>query len=175
MNYEEFRLPGSTARQRNVLTADAERGIFKYGTSSVNLLTLAASKGQTSTLDPTIATTLAAIRSSFSQGGLTPLGDNQQRFTWNSPASQVRKFTSVRLDFNLTSKHHLDNVWNYNVFSSSPDQLNSRDPVFPGLGIGIGGQYSDRFSNSTGFDVETESHERAAIRARRWRYGALLS
>ncbi|MDQ3174634.1 MAG: TonB-dependent receptor, partial [Acidobacteriota bacterium] len=150
VNYEEFRLPGSTARQRNVLTADAEKGIFKYGTSSVNLLTLAASKGQTATVDPTIASTLAAIRSSFSQGGVTPLGDNQQRFTWNSPASQVRKFTSVRLDFNLTPNHHLDNVWNYNVFVSSPDQLNSRDPIFPDLPIGIGGQYSDRFSNSTG-------------------------
>lgn len=150
VNYEEFRLPGSTARQRNVLTADAEKGIFKYGTTSKDLLALAASRGQTATIDPTIATTLASIRSSFSQGGLTPLGDNQQRFTWNSPASQVRKFTAVRLDFNLTPNHHLDNVWNYNVFVSSPDQLNSRDPIFPGLAIGTGGQYSDRFSNSTG-------------------------
>jgi hypothetical protein len=153
VNYEEFRLPGSTARQRVVLTQDAERGIFKYGSGgsrSRDLLALAAANGQTATIDPTIGSTLAAIRGTFSQGGLTPLGDNQQRFTWNSPASQVRKFTSVRLDFNLTPNHHLDNVWNYNVFASSPDQLNSRDPIFPGLPIGTGGQYSDRFSNSTG-------------------------
>ncbi|HEV8429978.1 MAG TPA: carboxypeptidase-like regulatory domain-containing protein [Pyrinomonadaceae bacterium] len=150
VNYEEFRLPGSTARQRNVLTPDAQQGIFRYGSNSVNLLTLAASKGQTSTIDPTIATNLSAIRASLSQGGLTTLGDNQQRFTWNSPAAQVRKFTTVRLDFNLTSKHHLDNVWNYNVFRSSPDQLNGRDPIFPGLGIGTGGQYSLRFSDSLG-------------------------
>ncbi|HJS22726.1 MAG TPA: carboxypeptidase regulatory-like domain-containing protein, partial [Pyrinomonadaceae bacterium] len=153
VNYEEFRLPGSTARQRVVLTQDAERGIFKYGSGgsrSRDLLALASANGQTATIDPTIGSTLAAIRGTFSQGGLTPLGDNQQRFTWNSPASQVRKFTSVRLDFNLTPNHHLDNVWNYNVFASSPDQLNSRDPIFPGLPIGTGGQYSDRFSNSTG-------------------------
>jgi len=153
VNYEEFRLPGSTARQRNVLTQDAEKGIFKYGSGgslSKDLFALAAANGQTATIDPIIGSTLAAIRGTFSQGGLTPLGDNQQRFTWNSPASQVRKFTSVRLDFNLTPNHHLDNVWNYNVFSSSPDQLNSRDAIFPGLPIGTGGQYSDRFSNSTG-------------------------
>jgi len=153
VNYEEFRLPGSTARQRVVLTQDAERGIFKYGSGgarSKDLLALAAANVQTATIDPTIGSTLAAIRGTFSQGGLTPLGDNQQRFTWNSPASQVRKFTSVRLDFNLTPNHHLDNVWNYNVFASSPDQLNSRDAIFPGLPIGTGGQYSDRFSNSTG-------------------------
>ena len=153
VNYEEFRLPGSTARQRVVLTQDAEKGIFKYGSGgsrSKDLLAMAAANGQTATIDPTIGSTLAAIRATFSQGGLTPLGDNQQRFTWNSPASQVRKFTSVRLDFNLTPNHHLDNVWNYNVFASSPDQLNSRDAIFPGLPIGTGGQYSDRFSNSTG-------------------------
>lgn len=150
VNYEEFRIPGSTARQRNVLTPDAEKGIFKYGNTSVNLLTLAASKGQTSTIDPTIASTLAAIRGSLSQGGLTALGANQQRFTWNSPASQVRKFTTVRFDFNITKKHHLDNIWNYNVFRSSPDQLNGRDAIFPGLEIGTGGQYSLRFSDSLG-------------------------
>ena len=150
VNYEEFRLPGSTARQRNVLTPDAEKGIFTYGNRTVNLLTLAASKGQTSTIDPTIGSTLTAIRGSLSQGGLTPLGDNQQRFTWNSPADQVRKFATVRFDFNLTKNHHLDNVWNYNVFRSSPDQLNSRDAIFPGLDIGTGGQYSLRFSDSIG-------------------------
>jgi hypothetical protein len=153
VNYEEFRIPGSTARQRVVLTQDAERGIFKYGSGgsrSKDLLALGTANGQIATIDPIIGSTLAAIRATFSQGGLTPLGDNQQRFTWNSPASQVRKFTSVRLDFNLTPNHHLDNVWNYNVFTSSPDQLNGRDPIFPGLPIGTGGQYSDRFSNSTG-------------------------
>src|ERR1041384_3679432 len=45
VNYEEFRLPGSTARQRVVLTQDAEKGIFKYGSggsSSKGLLALAA-------------------------------------------------------------------------------------------------------------------------------------
>jgi carboxypeptidase family protein len=151
VNYEEFRLPGSTARQRNVLTPDAEKGIFKYGTGgslSKDLLALALSKGQTSTIDPTIGAMISKIRGTLSAGALAPLGDNQQRFTFNSPASALRKFSSVRFDFNLTSKHHLENVWNYNVFISSPDQLNSRDNVFPGLPIGVGGQYSDRFSDS---------------------------
>lgn len=162
VNYEEFRLPGATARQRNVLAPDAEKGIFKYGTGGAtqrNLLTLAAAadcdaatagvQPCTSTLDPIIGNMVGQIRNSLAGGSLANLGDNQQRFTWNSPASQVRKFTSVRLDFNLTSKHHLENVWNYQFFASSPDQLNSRDSIFPGIEIGIGGQFSDRFSNST--------------------------
>ena len=160
VNYEEFRIPGSTARQRTVLGADAANGIFKYGTSgSVNLLTLAASKDCdpataglqpcTSTIDPVVGSMLSKIRSSLSQGAITTLSDpNVQRFTWNSPASQVRKFSTVRFDFKLSKKHSLENIWNYNVFVSSPDQLNSRDAIFPGIGIGIGGQYSDRFSDS---------------------------
>jgi hypothetical protein len=150
VNYEEFRIPGSTARQRTVLGTDAAAGIFKYGTSgSVNLLTLAAAKGQTATIDPTIGSMLGKIRGSLSGGSITSLSDpNLQRFTWNSPASQVRKFSTVRFDFKVSKKHSIENIWNYNVFKSSPDQLNSRDPVFPGLGIGVGGQYSLRFSDS---------------------------
>jgi hypothetical protein len=159
-NYEEFRLPGATARQRNVVTSDAANGIFKYGTGgSVNLLTLAAGKDCdpataglqpcTSTIDPQIGAMLGSIRSSLSKGSVTNLSDpNLQRFTWNSPASQVRKFSTVRLDFKLSKKHSLENIWNYNVFVSSPDQLNSRDSIFPGIEMGIGGQYSDRFSDS---------------------------
>src|SRR5438045_4291025 len=59
----------------------------------------------------------------------------------------ISRASTVRFDFNITSKHHLENVWNYNVFISTPDQLNSRDSVFPDLPIGVGGQYSDRFSD----------------------------
>jgi hypothetical protein len=165
-NYEEFRLPGSTSRQRIVLTPDAQNGIFKYGTGgslSKDLFALAggvAAAGRdcdpatpgnqncTTTVDPTVGAMLGKIRSSLAQGGLQALGDNQQRFTWNSPANTLRKFSTVRFDVNLSKKHHLENVWNYNVFISSPDQLNSRDAIFPGIPIGTGGQYSDRFSDS---------------------------
>jgi Carboxypeptidase regulatory-like domain len=166
-NYEEFRLPGSTARQRNVLTPDAQNGIFRYGSGatavSKDLYALAAgvaaagrdcdpttpgNQNCTTTADPIVGAMLGKIRSSLTQGGLQALGDNQQRFTWNSPANNLRKFSTVRFDVNLTKKHHLENVWNYNVFISTPDQLNSRDSIFPGIPIGIGGQYSDRFSDS---------------------------
>jgi hypothetical protein len=67
-NYEEFRLPESRNRTRNVLSSAAQAGDFSYtagdgsGTKTINLLALAASKGQTSTTDPTIAKLLADIR-----------------------------------------------------------------------------------------------------------------
>lgn len=162
VNYEEFRIPGSTARNRNVLTTDAASGIFRYGTSSSkNVLSLALPAGTDcdlttagvqpcpTTTDPTVGAMLGTIRSSLTGGAITNLSDpNIQRFTWNSPASQVRKFTTVRFDLKLNSKHSLENIWNYNIFISYPDQLNSRDPIFPGINIGLGGQYSNRFSDS---------------------------
>ncbi len=150
VNYEEFRLPASTSRQRNILTPDASSGIFKYGSTQVNLLTLAAAKGQTSTIDPTVAAALSAIRASTAKGATSALGLNQQLFTYNSPSSTVRKFTTVHLDYNISKKHHLDDVWNYNMFFGFPDTLNSRDAIFPGLNAGVGGQNSNRFSNSIG-------------------------
>jgi hypothetical protein len=149
LNYEEFRLPASTARSRNILSTSAATGVFKYGTSgSVNLLTLAASKGQTSTIDPTISSLLSAIRGSLGSGAVSFLNVNQDRFNFNSPSTSVRKFTTVRFDFNLTKKHHLEEIWNYNVFIGTPDTLNNADNSFPGLLAGVGGQNSLRWSNA---------------------------
>jgi len=169
-NYEEFRLPAGTARQRIVLTPDAANGIFRYGTNSVNVLTLAGSKNVgdcdpiaagvqpcTSTIDPTIGAMLTKIRASTSQGGLQNLGDNQQRFTWNSPSNTLRKFSSVRFDYNITPKHHLDEVWNYNVFIGFPDTLNSRDSIFPGIPIGVGGLFRSLLQfHRIALDLQTE-------------------
>ncbi len=58
-NYEEFRQPGATTRDRNILRTTAQQGLFTYiptggSPQQVNLLALAAANGQTSTTDPTI-------------------------------------------------------------------------------------------------------------------------
>src|SRR2546423_2264773 len=67
VNYEEFQLP-QTYPSGNifVLTPDAMKGIFTYKDTSgtvrtVNLLTLAASKGYPSTIDPSVAQGLSLI------------------------------------------------------------------------------------------------------------------
>lgn len=159
VNYEEFRLPAATARQRTILSTDAQSGIFRYGTGgalSKNLYQLATDKGQTNTVDPIIGRLLNDIRGTLGQGSVTSLclnpasgcDRNRERFTFNSPSSSVRKFTTVRLDWNITKNHHLENIWNYNIFLGFPDTLNSADNVFPGMTAGVGGQNSLRWSNS---------------------------
>lgn len=155
VNYEEFRIPEQQFRQRTILSPAAQSGIFQYNTAagvqSVNLLTLAAANGQTSTPDPLLAGVFSAIRASTSQGGVEQLSDPLlQRFSFTNTGSQVRKFPTVRLDFDITDKHHLENVWNYQEFGSTVDFLNGADPVFPGFAPGSGAQTSLRFSNVTG-------------------------
>ena len=163
VNYEEFRLPEQVTRQRNVLNPAAQGGVFTYGTGAtqrtVNLLTLAAAtdcnttaaglQPCTSTVDPLIGQTLAAIRASTAQGSLAALDANRQIFSFTNTGGQNRYFTTVRLDHNITDKHRVENVWNYQAFRNAVDFLNNVDAPFPGFSAGTGGQNSNRWSNST--------------------------
>jgi len=152
MNYEEFRLPEAALRQPTILSQEAQRGEFRYvsggATQTVNLLTLAASRGMTSTIDPTIGALLAQIRGTTSQGSVAPLTDpNLERFTFTNKGGQWRKFPTVRLDFNLSSKHSLETTFNYQDFAGLVDFLNSTDPRFPGF-PNSGSQGSNRKSGT---------------------------
>lgn len=101
------------------------------------------------TPDPTVGALLNQIRSSVDGFVIKDTGDpNIQQVSFVNPGGQVRKFPTVRFDFNLSKNHHIENVWNYQQFRSSVDFLNSVDPAFPGF-PNTGSQDSNRFSNST--------------------------
>lgn len=156
VNYEEYRLPEQAFRQRTILNPLTQTGVFQYNTSGgvqqVNLLQLAARQtncsGCTSTIDPTIGKLLADIRQSTTTTGfIEQLTDpNLQRFSFTNTGGQRRTFTTVRFDFNLSSKHKLENIYNYDYFGSKVDFLNSADPIFPGF-PGQASQLSNRFSD----------------------------
>ena len=135
----------SITRTRNILSPDAQAGIFKYSGGSVNLLALG---GQT-TIDPVVGKLLADIRSSTANtGGVQQLLDpNVQQFTFNNSSMGRRYFPTVRFDFNLSSKHALSNTYNYQSYVTSVDTLNNVDPAFPGF-PNHGGQFSNRFADS---------------------------
>jgi hypothetical protein len=44
---------------------------------------------------------------------------NRQQVSFINPGGQTRRFPTVRLDFNPTNKHHIENIWNYQQFGSS--------------------------------------------------------
>jgi hypothetical protein len=150
VNYEESRSPQDVTRQRTILSPAAAQGLFQYngpgGVQTVNLLQLAAANGQVSTIDPIIAKLLADIRSASQQGGIADLTDPLvQRVTFQNAFSNITRYPSARLDFQLSQKHRLTATYTMNKLLSDPDTLNSRDPAFPGFPI-HGVQDSKRFA-----------------------------
>lgn len=169
-NYEEYRLPESTLRTRNVLSAAAQAGTYQFFSStftppaiglgasttctgsgssricSVPLYTVAAGAGLVASADPTVSTLLGSIRSAIP--GSKATGDPTiEQATFINHGGQLRRFPTVRFDFNLTKKHHLENIWNYQQFGGVVDFLNGVDPAFPGF-PNHGSQTSIRFSDS---------------------------
>ncbi len=150
-HYEEFRLPESRSRTRYILNPAAQAGNFSYpaadgsGIKTVNLLTLAASKGQTSTADPSIAKLLADIRqTSGTTGSISSYNENVDKYDFVPSATQLRKFPTVRIDYNLTAAHRVSGTYRFNDFNSTPDFLNNAEARFPGF-PNLAGQVSGRY------------------------------
>jgi hypothetical protein len=152
VNYEEFRQPSDVTRNRTLLNPEAAQGIYRYAGAggaiqTVNLLNVAAATGQTSTIDPTIASQLSNIRSATSGGSLETIDPNLLRFRYNVPTDSLRRYPTFRIDYNLTSAHRYSFAYNYQRFTDFPDTLNNREAGFPGFPVEAG-QSSERLSYS---------------------------
>lgn len=170
VNYEEYRLPEKTSRTRNILSPQAQQGLYRFlsptftpsnsdttcsGTGATRICTMNVYAAATraglafATPDPTVGALLGQIRSSLSGNVIKESGDpNIQQVSFVNTGGQVRKFPTVRFDFNVAKNHHIENIWNYQQFRSKVDFLNSVDPAFPDF-PNFGSQDSNRFSNST--------------------------
>jgi carboxypeptidase family protein len=149
---EALQLPQTyTEPTDRVLTADALKGIFTYSTSagprSVNLYQLAAANGFVSTADPIINKTLGQIDSLVTgQPGLkSRIVSNSDYNTLNldfqSKGGNYRRFPTLRMDYNVTEKHHIEFVYDYQTNIRRPDGVNigGSSPVFPGTGNVLNG------------------------------------
>jgi len=158
-NYERFHLnETSPNRQRQVLTQEAQNGIFRYGangTSAVNLFNIAGAQGLgVTTIDPTVNNMLNTIRAATAvRGSFDALGTGglffRQPFNFANDGQQRRRFFVLRMDGNITKNHSIEGVFNDQPFRSNVDFLNSVDPAFPNL-ANAGTQNSDRRSLSIG-------------------------
>ena len=157
VNYEYFTLPqayGSLDAAGNnlVLAPSAINGIYTYRDTAgairqVNLYDIAArgagGKTYTSTPDPTILAGLGLInQATHSAGALTSranTGDlNRFDYQFQDPGKNIRWFPTVRLDYNISSKHHVEFIHNYQHYFSDPDGVNGQINVYPGSGVVVG-------------------------------------
>jgi hypothetical protein len=128
-----------------MLNAAAAAGNFTYGSTTINLLELAARNGQTATLDPTMRQILSDIAAATSGGSIETIDPNLSRFTFNVPVESKRIYPTFRLDYNLNTTHRASFSYNYQKFTDSPDTLNNRDASYPGFPVQAG-QESVRLS-----------------------------
>ena len=152
LNLETYRMPDGRIRTNTIYAPAVEAGnyVYLYKKSgqpdqvlATNLLTLAQSKGYTSTMDPTVQKLLADIRSSTEGAGAIksyPEVSNPmyQEFTWASKGMETRNYITTRFDFNVTSRHRVEGSFNGETRRRDPDYLNSqgwRYPGFPGYGF----------------------------------------
>ncbi len=145
VNYEWISSPGSRSDTRTIMSPLSEQGMFQYAGGTVDLMALAAKNGQVARIDPVIAKLLASVRSSTAQGALTTVDPLTQSFTWSQSTKSTTTYPTVRLDYNLTSKHRLTASGTYNHLVSDPDTTTSRQRVFPGFPW-QGKQDSERYS-----------------------------
>ncbi len=152
VNYEQFYQPTEATRTRTILNENAARGLFTYTaggtTRTVDMLALATSQGQTSTLDPTVARLLSSIRASTAITGTlsTPANFiNTQRFVYQTESRRDEYAPTVRLDYNVTDKHRVTGSYYWQKINSVPDILNNAETRFPGADFtNFGTQWSYR-------------------------------
>jgi hypothetical protein len=146
VNYEQLRSPGAITSTRTIMSPNSEHGLFQYSGGTVDLLALAAKNGQIATIDPLVGKLLSDVRSSTSQGTLNATTDPlTQSLVWLATTKNTTTYPTVRVDYNLTSKHRITFTTTRNHILSDPDTTNSRQPSFPGFPV-HGLQDSQRYS-----------------------------
>ena len=146
-HYEDFRLPQTyTEPTGTVLTPAAINGNFTYSANgtvrTVNLLTLAGAGGFPSTPDPILLKSLQQIDALVEgQPGLksriaSNSDYNRNNLDFQSKGGNYRRFPTVRFDYNLNEKNHVEFVYYYQTNLRSPDGVNigTASPIFPGTG-----------------------------------------
>ncbi len=157
-NFEAFRLPQSFTENSTWLTPAAASGLFSYKDTSgnvqtVNLYQLAAAGNQTlpssirqfpTSVDPTLQKTYSLIQQLTSASGqissrvATNNDYNRENYSFATKALNNRNFETSKIDYNITEKHHLSFVWNYQTNLRLPDGLNGTVAILPGTGTVLG-------------------------------------
>jgi hypothetical protein len=162
VNYEQYKLPGTKSYTRTILTDKAQQGIFTYGVGgqerTVDLYKIAAAGGFPATPDPILLKTFKDISATAANGVVQPRiasnnDYNRLDLNFQPEGEQMRHFFTTRLDYNISSKHQLSLVYNYDKYNSLPDFLNNVVSAYPGTGTVLGstgqtGQLSNRFAGT---------------------------
>jgi len=114
-SYEGLRTRTSSLRDRTILLPNARQGIFTYRdsagvTRTANVLQLAGLTG----IDPLVSQNILSALPTV--GNRTDIGDqlNTTGLSFNQPANSSRNVYTTRLDFDISERHSVNVVYDYN-------------------------------------------------------------
>jgi hypothetical protein len=176
-HYEVFQLPQTYVQPTiQLLTPEAASGVFRYRDSggivrSVDLYQLAGAAGFPASPDPIIAQTLSQVAQlTNGQPGLlsriaTNTDYNRNNLTFQSKGGNYRRFGTSRLDYNLTDKHHIEFIYNYQTNTRRPDgiNINTASPIYPGTGAVLNGK---ELGNQQGISFSAVTALRSTLTSR---------
>jgi hypothetical protein len=152
VNYEQVRQPNTITTNSTLLVPSAQNGLFTYAGGSVDLYALALANGQTATPDPIIAKLLKDIRTAAGgPGTLSAITGSftTELFTFQQRADSVVHYPTVRMDYNLSSRHRLSGTWYRQVFVNSVDTTNTRQATWPGFPLyGVQGSLREAYTGA---------------------------
>jgi hypothetical protein len=173
-NYEHIYQPSETTINRNILTAEAQQGVFRYNAAdntirTVNLLDIARAAGFPSTVDPVIASQFRTINEALG-GGVASPSTNLLRNTFsflNPQTPNTNLFPTARVDYQATSALALRGILNLQ-WRDLP--TNPRYPDLPSISDGFTSTYyilstgadwtlGPRLFNQTSFGLQSNFEE----------------
>ena len=132
VNYEVSHQPATRTDTSTVALPHVLNGIFRWNnggvTDSRDLFALAAANGFTATPDPIVLKLLQDIRASTANGGVfTALSGNlnAESYAFQQPTSSHTPYPTVRLDYNVTTRHRVGFTMNKTLLESTPDTTNT--------------------------------------------------
>jgi len=156
-NFEQIVAPGTSTQTRNVLTPEAQQGIFRYAatdgsTRAVNLLDIARANNLPTAIDPFIAGQFATMNPTLSQGTVSATDLFRNNLTFVIPTNNRNVYPTGRVDWQPTSKLSVRGILNLQWRDFT------RNPQFPGLADVNGGFASTYYILSTGADWTPRSN-----------------
>src|SRR5262249_32266761 len=137
VNYEWVSSPSTITSTRTIMSPASEQGSFQYaGGPPVDPMAVAAENGQVARIDPVISRLLGDVRKSTAQGIVNSTTDPlTQTLVWQQSTKSKTTFPTVKIDYNVTTKHRFSASMTRNKLVSDPDTTNSMQQIYPGFPV----------------------------------------
>jgi len=156
-NWQGVRATTEQVRNRTVLSNLARQGIFQWkdSTGAIQQYNIVANDPRHLGIDPTFLknsiSLLPAPNNADNGDGLNTLG-----FRFNNGTGARSDQGTAKVDYQMTSNHHLFYRWS-DFHTTSTDQLNNADSTFPGQPTGTQGGHRWGYSIGSDWSVTPRS------------------